>query len=778
MDGFLDILLTGHVHEDDGRIEISAHGGFVHLAARPFTGDGEIDGFNILEIDPKTREGKAHFFRWSTRSTTFILDTEGPQQGSWSFPLPVRSVLSPQSTSIRTTAKSSLLRASEHRLDRHLPILTSSSGILSIRDRFIEPYLVQLVPGHEKKLPFRQILRDNASFVIEGGIQSGKSSILEFLSYEINQSSVAVVADFADADYSSPIDLVSATCDLSNTKARRLLEGAVTLLVDNAPVDLSSAVWERLQEWTVQSGGHLRIVATVRSAGIPIAVGKYLPGWKHGSLRPLPYSGVKNVLGQLAKRVGREKGPQIDKAILTLMEADLPRVPWVFPVLVELAANTDLGDVTSVSRLLRRYAEHRLRIAGAAPDSSSVNLLRDVLGHIAASLMDKRETQADRSETTNMLRVKLSASGVDEDPEQILDTLIKSRLIFQDDNGCVAFAFMSAQELFYAEHLLHERWSGAADLTTEAFVQLGGALSLFSEMVNAPEVLAKALSILNETRTGLGNALAMADFDDVEITFTDTADQAVEAARKSVPADAVLDDTLAHAERSASGAHAKRLQAKGSDLATQGAAAFWNAIVILRGSTWLERADKRSAVKQIVDHASVVLGTMLRDKSMLERIASAVFDKDKRRHITAVFATILVVVLGAMLAAVGGGSHLALTIGEMIQEETDEIRSILLTIWYAEVGGADLTVRIERLIKSASSLVTLQILEMWLRTHYVRTLTFAHADSEQIEGLLRLAVEERIRKSSSDRKKAFQIAEAVDKAIQTARTERTTNQVD
>jgi len=114
----------------------------------------------------------------------------------------------------------------------------------------------------------------------------------------------------------------------------------------------------------------------------------------------------------------------------------------------------------------------------------------------------------------------------------------------------------------------------------------------------------------------------------------------------------------------------------------------------------------------------------------------------------------------------------------MIQEETDEIRSILLTIWYAEVGGADLTVRIERLIKSASSLVTLQILEMWLRTHYVRTLTFAHADSEQIEGLLRLAVEERIRKSSSDRKKAFQIAEAVDKAIQTARTERTTNQVD
>jgi hypothetical protein len=65
LDSSVDVLLTGHVHEDDSRLTAGPAGGCASFAARPVHAKDKEEGFNYLEFDTATREGAIHFFRWS-----------------------------------------------------------------------------------------------------------------------------------------------------------------------------------------------------------------------------------------------------------------------------------------------------------------------------------------------------------------------------------------------------------------------------------------------------------------------------------------------------------------------------------------------------------------------------------------------------------------------------------------------------------------------------------------------------------------------------------------
>jgi predicted MPP superfamily phosphohydrolase len=775
LEQFVDVLLTGHVHEDDGRVEMIARGGCAHFAARSFVGDGDIDGFNLIHLNVLNRTGSVAFFKWSARNGSFVADTEAHSDGTWTFSLPDRQALSTQATAARAVTRSSLLEDAESRLERHLPVLSSASGALSVRDRFVEPHLVQLLSGMERPLSLKHLLSDQTNYFLEGGMQVGKTTLLDYLAMEMSLSSVAIRVEFEDIE-SSLEAVVSNACDISKAKAKRLLEGSITLLVDNASLDLTDPAWDYLRSWANALTRRPRIVAVAQSGALPPPVSRLLPGWKHAILRALPYSRVKTTLGTLCTRTGRPQAPQIDKAILALLDAELPRVPWVLSILVELAANSELGDVTTISRLLRQYADRRLRAAQTSAAPAQLVLLRTVLGYLASALMDERSADIEEDEARELIAGKLEESKVDDNADAVVASLLASRLIYRSQTGRLAFAFVALQELFYAEHLVHERWRGASELRSDDFLQLGGALALFAEMVKAPELLQRSLSILvNATKT-LGRPLAVGDFEDLDMSFEDTPDEAVQTARQQVPSESDLDETIERAESNTRGGRQRRLRATTTDDRARSIGAFLTSITILRGSTWLAGSDKKTAVKEVVDQAGILLGSMIRDKQAVAQIVAALVGPGHKRQMTAVVAAILVVIIGSLLASIGGGPHLSITIGELMEEEDDEVRRILLAMWYAEAGGHDVKGRILAVVRRTSSIVALQVIEMWIRTQYVRALTFAHVTVGDVEAILRAVVEERIRRAASKRQPAFEVADLVDRELREAKSERANSQ--
>jgi hypothetical protein len=764
-----DMCCFGHMHEESGLTTTSPFGGQTYLFQAPalFSSDRNPTGFLIYEIALPERRLSAVSFRWDARRGTYSPNTDFAPEGKWAAELPTRHPSTLNLLSARAQSGGIEAAKALARLNRHLPAISGRGNALSAEERFLRP---NIISTQGAPISLAQLVQDKSSYLLVGVRRSGKTALSDYLAHQLNAANQLCIsiAFTAIEDQTDIKQVISSALGLSRTKAGHLANLGVVLLIDNVVCDPAHRGWEAIRSWT--SAGKARVIAFGRPPLTGVRVEEWGESWKVGELKPLSVAAVRSEFQRIEKSAGLSATPSIRAAVHILLDAELPRWPWVVAIMSELSNHSISGDVENLSALLRLYIDLRNgaldSLAGERP-----RIRERMLHLLAAQMMSTNCDVLSKDSATELVGAELRSSGIKLDPTLILDELCQMQLLDYNDAGSISFGFVVLQEFFFAEYRREHAWTSVGDLTGDDLIRQGGSLVFLSEMVRVKGLVAKCLS-LAEANAPESRPFRLEELADISALMSrSSADDTVSGVRASAPAPSAVESQISEAEAGGRGRRARRIKQGGQGL--HGLATFGEqfrvAVEVLRAELWLPKADKLSGVRRAVRLAERLVALIIHDEELMTRIV-------KGRHSEAsskVFAfvgTIVFVIVGSLVAELGGAPHLGSTIEEALTAEESEVGRLLLFMWYVAIGGEDLIAIATRQVKAAESIVFVQVLEVWMYTRFVTDVAWSEENIAETERVLRVVVEERIRRTSE--MGVGPMKNEASRVIETARKER------
>ena len=782
-----ELLLHGHLHEDDGAVILSPTGELQKFSCNALYAKGEQCGFMFYDISLQLRTIVAHCFRWSEKNAKFVPNTEFSANGSWNANLPGREAVSDRSLAVRRKTSISGQSKFQAKLSRQLPSIVIGKKELSVEERFLEPYIVCLNPQKERKFRLQEVIQSNSNYIIEALPQAGKTTLLDRIGLKITElGMIAVLVDYEDISRQEHgkkglISLLSSKTGSSKADIKSIVDGKILLLIDNCNLCYQMPEWARLNSW-LSDCPSLRMIAAGRASALPQSptdVGKM---WKFLSLRPLPVTMVKKAVADLERIASANNLSQsnIHSTVSTLIEAELPRWPWVILLLFELAQKFRISDVRSVEGILRKYSDHRLG-AFEAGGTDRPSIRARLLRLLATDMIDTQVKVLSRDVVISRFDQIIAASGQEESGCEtikgvdILRELIESQLLSESQED-VSFTFFVLQEFFHAEHLRDTLWSDVSLLDLDSVIRKSGALVFFAEKVQLPSLLRRCLELASSVRGTAPVSNLIESLANLKGS-TPGADDSVARAQAASLAEDDVEQFVCEVEQKQSGSRARRAMSRpgAMDPLEQFIYSFSTAVAILRGNGFLDKSIKQESVQQVLDLAISIIAEISVDKNLLRAVAGQEFDESLRRDIATVINAILVLVVSRMLAVLGAGKHLTTTLREAFNTETDDLKRLMLLMWYAEVGGTGIDEMVTTLVRMATHAFTVRLTYAWLFTKFVTVRSFGSGSTKDAERLLRIVAEEQVRRLSDNKRSAVEIKAETERSVQNARSARLLN---
>lgn len=779
------MLLTGHLHDQDG-ISVASPDGQTQMYTCPaFYAKGEDAGALYYDIDIQQRKLVSYAFRWNDKKAVFVYNTDFAKDGQWETTLAGGSLaLSQQALSVRHKAIEKHQTKFSARLSRCLPPIVIGKRELSIDERFLDPHIVTIAIPKEKSVKFQEIIQSKSNFIINGLPQSGKTALLDRIGLKLNELGVfAVTVEFGDITLEENgrkglISLLSTSLGCSKSDVKRILEGPITLLVDNCNLKYHLPEWNQLVSWQAECSS-LRIIAAGRESVLPQPPQILDKTWKFLTLRPLPVALVKKAVERLERITVENIQPQsnIHTTVSTLIEAELPRWPWVILLLFELSQKFRISDVRSIEGVLRKYSDHRLGTFEAAGTDRSAIRAR-MLRLLATEMIESQTKSASRDEIVNKFDAELKASGQEENGTEIirgteiLQELLDSQLLSENQDG-IYFTFFILQEFFHAEHLHQTLWQDMTELDIGGIIRKSGALVFFGEKVQLPALLGRCLELTQSVRGSASVSNLIESLANLELPPID-AEATISAATKAIATEDELERSIENAETAQKGSRERRALCKSNTMEPleQFIHSFSTSVAVLRGSRWLSQSLKQTSIDQILDLAMSIVAEISTDKNLLNAIASQGFENEMRRNVAAIINAMLVIVVSNMLAVLGAGKHLTITLREMFNCEVDDLRKLMLLMWYTEIGGSGLEEMVKNLARNANHTFTIRLAYCWLFSRFVTVKSYGTASAGDAEKLLRIVAEEQVRRHSDNRKPSAEIKAEAERSVGAARAAR------
>ena len=292
-----------------------------------------------------------------------------------------------------------------------------------------------------------------------------------------------------------------------------------------------------------------------------------------------------------------------------------------------------------------------------------------------------------------------------------------------------------------------------SQLDLDTLIKKSGALILFAEMVKLPELLKRCLE-LSHTVKGAASVSNLIDSLANLRLSSDDVNTTIEKANAAILHEDEAEDFISAQERTQNGARESRAlrETESMHQLEQFIHSFATSIAVMRGSRWLDKELKRESISQGLDFAISIVAEIAADEQLLRAIANQELEPGRRREVIAVVNAVLVLVVANMLAVLGAGQHLTTSLRDAYYQEKDDIKRLMLVMWYAEVGGAELEVIVEDLVQQASHAFTVRLATFWLYSRYVMTNSFGGSSKSSAEHLLRIAATEQTRRYSSARR--------------------------
>lgn len=777
------LCTTGHLHQDDGAQLCTPSGNALVFSGPALHAPAGKQGYLFYEIDIQNRTLTTLGFRWNERDATFVRDTEFAEDGRWRRDLDSDNTVSGTSLAVRRTVNENAIRECVHRLQRHLPTVMLGKRELSVEERFLEPQIVEIKPGSytEKRVKIQTIIHKPVNYIIEAPLQSGKSALLDRLGHKISiTSQLAVSCQFADISNQAPskkglITFLSSVLNLSKNKAGALLQGTATLLIDNCDLRYSRPEWTVISSWLTDVST-LRIIAAGRPATLPSPRDTLSGKWQWLMLRPLSIQSIKKELARLETLCDPDGqvSPNIQSSIATIIDAELPRWPWVILLLFDLTQTLSPSNLRTVEGLLRKYTDIRLgafEAAGADRPKIRARMLR----LLATEMIERQIREIPLSNAILLFNKESDNCGLDVNGDEILSELFETQLITRSEGG-VSFTFFVLQEFYHAEHLRENLWSDVSTLTINDLVRKSGSLALFAEMVKAPALLKKCFELAKSIKTDVSASDVINSLAHLKLS-AQGADEAVAKAKQAVLGEEEIERLFDETEDSQKGTRERLALGDGTAMPRleQFIHSFATSVAVMRGGRFLEKPLKRESISDSLDLAVCLVAEIAADGDLLRAIATQNVDSIKRREITAVVNALLVLVVANMLAVLGAGQHLAQTVSEMFRLETDDLRRLMLLMWYMEIGGEKSGELVRDFLAHAEHSFSVRLLTLWLTGKFIMSTSLGEHSKDEAERLLRMAAEEQARRLAPHSAAAVQVKREADRIVQAAKAIRETH---
>ena len=266
-----DLLLMGHVHENETMLTMNNMGSLIMNFSPCFTNDIRKDsitysnGFSVIDFDTNTRQLDFSYQKYNHKFRKYELNREFAESGCFHAEI---------TEGIGDKLAQLITRCMNHLRTKHVPKINDSiipqkaKAIETLNEAFVMPPLKKNGDlNSEEEYTLLTILNSQENMVFFGQHESGKTVLLNklLIEYVDNESVFGVVPVYFDFDVQSSQDIetvIKGYLDCNTNEAEMLINAnKIVLLVDNySPIETKKEKAKKLYHFIADNA--IRMIAS------------------------------------------------------------------------------------------------------------------------------------------------------------------------------------------------------------------------------------------------------------------------------------------------------------------------------------------------------------------------------------------------------------------------------------------------------------------------------------------------------------------------------------
>lgn len=746
------LVLTGHEHNADPKLETTTRGAALYCAApSAFDSIGYPNGYSIIDVDVPGAQTYVQLRRWQPGRDRFGPDVEnGDDTGSAAFPWPKPADNAPV-----------VLKVSQTTAVEPLAVIAQEQSVLAdgaddtaahtVSDFVVAPRLWP-VPHTEvfdrtvdkkdrpvEADPFAAMDRERI-LLVSGGQMSGVSTALLWIleQHFLRRGTHFPIYVQADSRFSlgriqgainaareqvgdEHLPIVIAVDDV-NPAERKALARLVRVVEENPDAIFIFGCHQNIHELVARTLSESRL----RTSSTTLYLGPF---------------GRRETRALVARMVGPEGKELVQRVMELIQRQRLPRNPLNLAALISVLIREPNLAAVNESGLLQSYVNVLLdNPLGVDPEKLNMDQRRreHLLQRIARHIVETDATRIERLEIEKLVAEYFDSiayrSG---SPGQHIDSLIRRRLLVEDSLG-VGFRYPALLHLFAAKEAIE---------ISEFQELLLGDMSRYASVIKHvagvsrrdADTLRRALDQALQARQDLASGITVDQFDLItdehgwsKIRDLEHAREIVER-RPEPPTEDEIDEIYDESiDEPAERVDERPFEMRSEEPAIrQLANSFALAAAVLQNSELVEDIDLRiEALREVIEGWSVMTVLMALEEDMFQQLTDVldpliaqVDDPERRKSVIEHLARLFIVLLMSItLNFEAGAVHHERILKDLLDDEefmNDSANALFATMMYVSLEFPSWPGRLERLYeKHGDHPMVKEVVRLWARMEY------------------------------------------------------------
>lgn len=533
-----DLLLMGHVHENDTMLTMNNMGSLIMNFSPCFTNDIRKDsitysnGFSVIDFDTDNRQLDFSYQKYNHKFRKYELNHEFAESGY--FHAEITESVGDKLTQLMT-------RCINHLRTKHVPEINDSiipqkaKAIGSLNEAFVMPPLKKNGDlDREEEYTLSSILNSQENMVFFGQHESGKTVLLSklLIEYVDNESVFGVVPVYYDFDVQSGRDIetiIKGYLDCNTTEAEMLINAnKIVLLVDNySPIETKKEKAKKLYHFIADNS--IRMIASSNHEIIDSIPDSFVRNneisCEYYFIHQFHSSNVKELIAKWSPDIQiLERNQKIENLVNRFCSFSLPCTAMSVSLYLWSTENSN-RDPVNPSILLDIYMEiilERMSMENIYVNTFDYENKASLLAFLAQSIHD--EMQGDYSYTLSyghyITKIedylkKVGFQGID--AEQLAKYFI-DRKVFLLKDGCVEFAHACFYYFFLAKRMIKDMAFRKQILNKDEYYKYDRVIEYYSGLVRSDKELLEFL--YNEFESVFAEVAFVYDEVDMDKCFT------------------------------------------------------------------------------------------------------------------------------------------------------------------------------------------------------------------------------------------------------------------
>ena len=533
-----DLLLMGHVHENDTMLTMNNMGSLIMNFSPCFTNDIRknsitySNGFSVIDFDTDNKQLDFSFQKYNHKFRKYELNHEFAESGC--FHAEITEGVSDKLAQLMT-------RCMNHLRTKHVPDINDSiipqkaKAIGTLNEAFVMPPLKKNGDlDYEEEYTLSSILNSQENMVFFGQHESGKTVLLNkmLIEYVDNESVFGVVPVYFDFDVQSSQDIetiIKGYLDCNTNEAEMLINAnKIVLLVDNySPVESKKEKAKKLYHFIADNT--VRMIASSNHEIIDSIPDSFVRNneisCEYYFIHQFQSSNVKELITKWSPDIQTlERNQKIENLVNRFCSFSLPCTAMSVSLYLWSTENSN-RDPVNPSVLLDIYMEiilERMSIENIYVNTFDYENKASLLAFLAQSVHD--EMQGDYSYTLSyghyIIKIedylkKVGFQGID--AEHLAKYFI-DRKVFLLKDGNVEFAHACFYYFFLAKRMIKDTTFRKQILNKDEYYKYDRVIEYYSGLVRSDKELLEFL--YNEFESVFAEVAFVHDEVDMDKCFT------------------------------------------------------------------------------------------------------------------------------------------------------------------------------------------------------------------------------------------------------------------